>query len=977
MSKDTRHGVVARPGRSGAPFTRTLAAAAAALTLVASAASAANWSPAGIAFSTAANAVSSLRAVTDGRGGFIAAWIDARNTPAEIYCQRVDSAGVAQWATNGVLVCGGTTGVTWLSAASDGLNGILLAWTADRPSNQRNIFIQRVSAGGTALWTANGMRADATTPSAVQTAAAICSDGSGGAVVAWVDARAANDDVYIQRVTSDSSRAWTPAGVAVATSAANERAPRLLEDSTGGAFIAWETPGAPGIVTSFQHYDATGAAVYTTAFVPATARSESAVMTRWSGGSTLAVAWSVSTTNQLHATVLDALGVSVRLTTLLQGTSSKPVGLVPQSTGGALLAYADGVRIDVVRLNASGGQSAGPVAVITGQTMGANPSIAAVSDGSDGLYIVWPSNSRVFARHVFSTAASDWNGRIALASAVTSVQSGAVAVGGTDLLAAWIDDRNSATSGTDLFAQRVSFTGVTGSYHRIVTSIASGSGVILPAEGRIYVAAGADLAVFSEGTSGHYVDHLVVGASNFPGVPNYTFHNVSGDSAFIVYCSNAPIVTTVTAVANSYRAFSVPLVLANDAPSAVFQNLMPYDVTRWRFGHWLATDSAYAEPGPALTQVLAGAGYWFLGLKDTTLSFTGLGTAQTLMTLPMLGRGSAGTGWTQFGSPFRFPLAVSQLRLTLGPDVPIADPANTLTDQQIFEWDPTLTAYVAVNVLLPGRAYWLWRQSPQALSLRFPFQWDPAALNASVPSVPAGADWTVVVSATSRARAARLTFGAAAVAAGSWNGLSSRAIPSPAADGLSLVARVTGWGADDGGYQSVFRPDGELLAWEFEASAATGLTETSFALSFTNLPAGRRVLLSEPGAGWSRDMRAGDGVAMVLSSTPRRLRLEVVAGSGVTPQPPLATTLRALGPNPFREGATLAFSLGQAGPLRWDVFDLAGRRVRSEARTLAAGEHTLVWDGRDGEGRKLAPGLYLVRWQADGTSGSARLVRAE
>lgn len=295
----------------------------------------------------------------------------------------------------------------------------------------------------------------------------------------------------------------------------------------------------------------------------------------------------------------------------------------------------------------------------------------------------------------------------------------------------------------------------------------------------------------------------------------------------------------------------------------------------------------------------------------------------------------------------------------------------------MFEWDPTSSAYVAVNVLLPGRAYWLWRQSASAISLRLPFQWDPVALNAAPPALPDGAAWAVGVTAIAGARTARLRFGAAPVAPNAWNGLSSRAIPSPATAGLSLVARVTGWGADDGGYQSVFRPDGESLAWEFEASAASGLTEASFAFTFANLPANRRVLLSEPGTGWSREVRAGDAVTLVLTSSPRRLRLEVTTSAAVAPREPLATALRALGPNPFRDSATLSFALGHSGPLHWDVFDLAGRRVRSEARTLAAGEHTLVWDGRDGEGRKVAPGLYLVRWRADGASGTARLVRAE
>ena len=965
MSMDRRHNVV-----------RGVAAilAVAVSLIVPRLATAANWTPAGVAFTTASGNASNLRMVSDGRRGFIAAWIDARNTPAEIYCQRVDSTGVAQWSSNGVLVSAGSAGISSLTAAPDGRDGVVLAWTADRASATRYVFTQRLDSSGVAQWTANGMKVDATTANVTQLNPTVCPDGAGGAIVAWVDGRAGNADVFVQRIAADSSRLWTAGGITVAASSSAEGAPRLLDDGVNGAFITWETAAIGGAVTRAQHLRANGVTGYPTTYLPATALSESAVMTRLAAG-TLALAWSVSTTNQLHAAALDTSGAASALTTLLVSSSSKPFGLLPQSTGGALLAYADGARIDILRLDAAGRPLGGAAALITAQTMGTSPSLAFVGDGADGAFAVWPSQSRVYIRHVLATGASDWNGRIALASGVASVQSGAVAVGDVDALVAWIDDRNTATSGDDLFAQRVSNTGVTGSYFRILTSIASGTGIILPKVGRIHAPAGSDLAILSEGTLGQYVDHIVVGTTTFAAVPNYTFHAINGDSTFTVTCSGAPIVSTVAAVAGSYRAFSVPAVFANNTPASVFANLMPYDVTRWRLGHWVATDSAYAEPGGALTQIVPGEGYWFVGLNDTTLTFSGGPTPQTLFTLPMPGRGAAGTGWTQFGSPFRFPLAVSQLRLSLGPDVPIGDPANTRSDHQVFEWDPTSASYVTANILLPGHVYWLWRQSAQAISLRFPFDWDPVALNAGVPAVPMGADWALAVRASAGARVASLEFGAAPVAAHAWNGLSSRAIPSPVADALSLVARVTGWGSDDGDYRTVFGPDGDALAWDFEASAGERLTEASF--TFDGLPAGRNVRLSEPAAGWSREVSANEPVTLVLSSVPRRLRLEVTRTAGSPAHPALATAVRAVGPNPFRERVALALVLGQDGPLRWDIFDLAGRRLRTETRRLGAGEHTLVWDGLTDAGRRATPGLYLVRWQAAGASGTVRLVRVE
>ena len=54
--------------------------------------------------------------------------------------------------------------------------------------------------------------------------------------------------------------------------------------------------------------------------------------------------------------------------------------------------------------------------------------------------------------------------------------------------------------------------------------------------------------------------------------------------------------------------------------------------------------------------------------------------------------------------------------------------------------------------------------------------------------------------------------------------------------------------------------------------------------------------------------------------------------------------------------------LGEAGPVRVEVFDAAGRRVRTlHAGELAAGSHEFVWDGKSEQGSAVASGVYLAR----------------
>lgn len=70
----------------------------------------------------------------------------------------------------------------------------------------------------------------------------------------------------------------------------------------------------------------------------------------------------------------------------------------------------------------------------------------------------------------------------------------------------------------------------------------------------------------------------------------------------------------------------------------------------------------------------------------------------------------------------------------------------------------------------------------------------------------------------------------------------------------------------------------------------------------------------------------------------------------------LAFALDPVRPNPSRGGAlTVRFTLPSAAPARLELLDVAGRRIASHE--VGAGQHALDL----GQGRRLAPGLYLVR----------------
>jgi flagellar hook assembly protein FlgD len=80
-------------------------------------------------------------------------------------------------------------------------------------------------------------------------------------------------------------------------------------------------------------------------------------------------------------------------------------------------------------------------------------------------------------------------------------------------------------------------------------------------------------------------------------------------------------------------------------------------------------------------------------------------------------------------------------------------------------------------------------------------------------------------------------------------------------------------------------------------------------------------------------------------------------------------------PNPFNPRTTLAFTLVRPGPTRVRVVDLAGRLIATLLdERMAAGRHTVEWDGRTNEGRAAPSGVYFLTVRSGQDLGSAKMM---
>lgn len=114
----------------------------------------------------------------------------------------------------------------------------------------------------------------------------------------------------------------------------------------------------------------------------------------------------------------------------------------------------------------------------------------------------------------------------------------------------------------------------------------------------------------------------------------------------------------------------------------------------------------------------------------------------------------------------------------------------------------------------------------------------------------------------------------------------------------------------------------------------------------------------------------GEREELVEFDAPARAALGVSSVAG----PAIPKAVRTH-PNPFSGSTTVSFQLDRASDVEVDVFDAAGRRVRTlSSGALGAGSHTLTWDGADDAAQRSAVGVYFVRVKSDGESRTRKVV---
>lgn len=374
-----------------------------------SAAGQVQWAANGVALSHAPGDQVDPLIVSDGVGGALVAWTDDRSgADAAVFAQHVTMAGSVLWASGGLTVTAGVGDRVLGALVADGAGGAFVLWEQARANDavDTDLFAQRLAGDGAWYWS---MPVTVTAAAGEQYGPQAAADGSGGVIVTWGDLRQPSaPNVYAQRITANGVALWATDGVPVSVDSGRQSPPaRLAADGAGGAWVVWQDFRlyAPRSDVYMQRLSATGQREWDDdrAIVadPNLDAAATALLSDGSGG----VIVLAKTTSGV---TLDADVLAQRVGSNGQPLwGSTPLNLTPWSgrqldavgvadgLGGAYVAWTDlGSDIDVwaQHLGADGSLWWAGHGVAVATSTGDQKNLAAVSDGQFGLIVGWQDN---------------------------------------------------------------------------------------------------------------------------------------------------------------------------------------------------------------------------------------------------------------------------------------------------------------------------------------------------------------------------------------------------------------------------------------------------------------------------------------------------------------------------------------------------------------------------------------------------------
>ncbi|MBE2281726.1 MAG: hypothetical protein IAE91_15175 [Ignavibacteriaceae bacterium] len=205
------------------------------------------WGANGVELSQLTDYQADPRVVQTSDGNYVFGWIVA-SSPQKIGLQKLNSSGIAQWGTEPVLYASGTTeNWTYVRMVPSDNGSVIIvhsAYTGPFFSASAKLFSQKFSSSGTQLWGQGGIQVQGLGRVAGTLRPTVITDGNNGAIVGWHDDRNNLNlqSAYIQRINSGGTFEYPANGVELSTRASRQKYNPIpaIDFNSGEVFTVFE-----------------------------------------------------------------------------------------------------------------------------------------------------------------------------------------------------------------------------------------------------------------------------------------------------------------------------------------------------------------------------------------------------------------------------------------------------------------------------------------------------------------------------------------------------------------------------------------------------------------------------------------------------------------------------------------------------------------------------------------------------------------
>jgi hypothetical protein len=405
--------------------------------------------------------------------------------------------------------------------------------------------------------------------------------------------------------------------------------------------------------------------------------------------------------------------------------------------------------------------------------------------------------------------------------------------------------------------------------------------------------------------------------------------------------------------AEVYRMVSAPGQL--DSKTSVLDGLVDNltgeersdDATEFRTFRWNGSD--YNETGVA--RLNPGEADWIITLDSWQLT-GGSGHSTDLEDDVSI---SLKQGWNQVGSPYNF--------------------TPNIYDYEAGAVEPSFyrysgSGYSTTTTMSPGDGYWVYANSSTSIEIGYDFGFALARESAADPF-----DWKGNITARiNGVDDSQNIFGVTTGASETWDS-HDRHEPPVIGNYISVAFDNTLW-SERGGFYSrdVHSAQAEGHEWPFVVKTnEEGVVSLDFEWT-ESLPSDWDVALIDRVLGKVTDLRAESVYDFACACDEEGRDFVIITGPTAFTQGamnaydliPAEYQLSQNFPNPFNAVTTLRFSLPEESFVSVAVYDILGQEIATLANRQAygAGNHALIWDGRNSAGGMMSTGVYLYRMEA-------------